>query len=86
MSAPRIPRRAIAIATAATAAVSAAAGVLFSLGGPAAADPPAVDFDPCVNTLDRAGQWPGALDDGSRLFSDGFDSYLSRQPACSPVP
>jgi hypothetical protein len=83
MSAPRAARYAVVIATT---AASAAAGVLFSLGGPAAADPPAVDFDPCVNTLERAGQWPGALDDGSRLFSDGFDSYLSRQPACSPVP
>jgi hypothetical protein len=83
MSAPRTRRYTVVIAAA---AASAAAGVLFSLGGPAAADPPAVDFDPCVNTLERAGQWPGALDDGSRLFSDGFDSYLSRQPACSPVP
>jgi hypothetical protein len=60
--------------------------MLLTLGGPAAADPPGVDFDPCVNTLERAGQWPGTLGDGSRLFSDGFDTYLSRQPACDPVP
>ena len=59
-------------------------GLLLTLGGPAAADPPALDFDPCVNTLERAGQWPGVLSDGTRLYSDAFDSYLSRQPACSP--
>jgi hypothetical protein len=56
------------------------------MGGSAAADPPAVDFDPCVNTLERAGQWPGTLSDGSRVFSDGFDGYLGRQSACNPVP
>jgi hypothetical protein len=60
--------------------------VLFILGGAAAADPPAADFDPCSNTLERAGQWPGELGDGSRHVSDGFDSYLSRQPACQPLP
>ena len=80
MSAPRTTRRAFAAASAAV-----AAGLLFTLGG-AAADPPAVDFDPCVNTLDRAGQWPGTLSDGSRVFSDGFDGYLGRQSACNPVP
>lgn len=81
MSAPSTTRRAFAAASAAV-----AAGLLFTLGGSAAADPPAVDFDPCVNTLERAGQWPGTLGDGSRAFSDGFDSYLSRQPACNPAP
>jgi hypothetical protein len=79
MSAPRTTRR-----TAAAAATAVVATVLFGLGGPAAADPPAVDFDPCVNTLDRAARWPGVLGDGSRTFSDGFDSYLSRQTACDP--
>jgi hypothetical protein len=81
MSAPRITRRTIGAASAAV-----VAGVLLTLGGPAAADPPAVDFDPCANTLARAEQWPGTLGDGSRAFSDGFASYLSRQPACNPVP
>jgi hypothetical protein len=81
MSAPRTARRTLAAASAAV-----VAGVLFTMSGPAAADPPAVDFDPCVNTLDRAGQWPGTLSDGSRVFSDGFDSYLGRQPACNPTP
>jgi hypothetical protein len=57
--------------------------MLFGLSASAAADPPAVDFDPCANTLDRAGHWPGELGDGSRHFSDGFDSYLSRQAACA---
>jgi hypothetical protein len=77
MSAPRTTRRTIAAAFA-----TVAAGLILTLSGPAAADPPAVDFDPCANTLDRAAQWPGELSDGSRHFSDGFDSYLSRQPAC----
>jgi hypothetical protein len=81
MSAPRPARRTLAAASAAV-----AAGVLLTLGGSAAADPPAVDFDPCVNTLERAGQWPGTLGDGSRVYSDGFDGYLGRQSACNPVP
>ena len=78
MFAPRTTRRTIAAATAAV-----AAGLLLTLSGPAAADPPGVDFDPCTYTLDRAAEWPGELSDGSRHFSDGFDSYLSRQTACS---
>jgi hypothetical protein len=81
MSAPRTTRRTLAAASAAV-----AAGVLLALGGSAAADPPDVDFDPCVNTLERAGQWPGTLSDGSRVVSDGFDGYLGRQSACNPVP
>jgi hypothetical protein len=76
MSAPR---------TTTVAAVSGiVATLLFGIGGPAAADPPAVDFDPCANTLSHVTQWPGELGDGSRHYSDGFDSYLSRQPACNP--
>jgi hypothetical protein len=77
MSAPRTPHT---IAGAVTAAATAA--VLCVLGGAAAADPPAVDFDPCANTLERAAQWPSRVGDDYRHFSDGFDSYLSRQPAC----
>jgi hypothetical protein len=80
MSAPRTIHHTIAGAVAAAATGS----VLLLLGGAAAADPPAVDFDPCANTLERAAQWPGTLGDGSRHYSDGFDSYLSRQPVCFP--
>ena len=83
MSAPRTTRR---TAAAAATAATAAAVVLLGLGGSATADPPAVDFDPCVNTLERAGQWPGTLSDGYRVFSDGFDGYLGRQSACNPAP
>lgn len=79
MSVPRTTRRTVALA----AASGVVATALFTLGAPAAADPPAVDFDVCDNTLQRAGVWPGELGDGSRPFSDGFDSYLSRQPACA---
>jgi hypothetical protein len=81
MSAPRTARRNAVLA----AATGAAATLLIGLG-PAAADPPALNFDPCANTLSRATEWPGTLGDGSTHFSDGFDSYLGRQPACSPVP
>jgi hypothetical protein len=49
----------------------------------AAADPPAADFDPCTNTLALVSQWPGTLGDGSIHFSDAYDSYLSRQAACT---
>jgi hypothetical protein len=49
----------------------------------AAADPPWEDFDACANTLARVSVWPGTLGDGSIHFSDAYDSYLSRQPACS---
>jgi hypothetical protein len=56
---------------------------LVGLGGSvASADPPALDPDTCANVLDRAQAWPGALDDGTRLVSDGFDSYLSRHQSC----
>ena len=43
-------------------------------------------YEPFVVYIDRAGQWPGTLSDGSRVFSDGFDGYLGRQSACNPVP
>ena len=81
MSAPRTNRR-----TAAFAAASAvAATVFFGMGGSAAADPPAMDFDPCSNSLDQVTQWPGTLGDGSTHFSDAYESYLLRQPACRPL-
>jgi hypothetical protein len=77
MSARRIPRR--------TAVLIAAATGLIGLAGPAAADPPAVDFDPCANTLNHVTQWPGELGDGSTHYSDGFESSLLRLPACQPI-
>jgi hypothetical protein len=71
-----------------TAAISlAAAAVLVGSGGVAAADPPSLNVDRCAATLAAAGAWPGTIDDGHhgyRLVSDGFDSYLSRQPECMP--
>jgi hypothetical protein len=82
MSAPRTIRRTAAFA----AASAAAATVLFGLGGSAAADPPAMDFDPCSNSLDQVTQWPGTLGDGSTHFSDPYESYLLRQPACTSTP
>jgi hypothetical protein len=82
MSAPRTTRRTAAFA----AATAVAATVLFALGGSAAADPPAVDFDPCTNTLSQVTQWPGELGDGSTHFSDAYESYLIGQPACTPLP
>jgi len=78
MSAPRTIRRTMVVMSTAV-----ATGLLLTVGGPAAADPPGVDFDPCANTLQRAAQWPGELSDGSHLFSDGFASYLSRRQVCS---
>lgn len=82
MSAPRTTRRAAALA----AAAGITATVLLGLGGPAVADPPAAGFDPCSNSLTKVTQWPGTLGDGSIRFSDGYESYLLRQPACNPVP
>jgi len=78
MSAPRTTIRTAAV----TATTAVAAAALFALGGPAAADPPAVDFDPCTNALSHVAQWPGELGDGSTHYSDAFASYLLRQPAC----
>jgi hypothetical protein len=51
-------------------------------GSVASADPPALDPETCGNTLDRAQAWPGTLVDDVRLVSDGFDSYLARNPSC----
>ena len=80
MSAPPMTHHTIAGAVTA----AATASVLFILGGAASADPPALDFDACTNTLSQVTQWPGTLCYGSRHISDGFDSYLSRQPVCLP--
>ena len=71
------------------AVITVAAGVLMAgaVSGVAAADPPALDRDPCSVTIAAAGVWPGTLDvehHQYRLASDAYDSYLSRQPVCSP--
>ena len=78
MFAPRTTRRTVAAATTAV-----AAGLLLSLSGPAAADPPAQNVDPCVQELAKAAEWPSNSSDDQRYFSDGYASYLSRQPVCS---
>jgi hypothetical protein len=74
----RITRRTLAAAF--TAVV---AGLFLTAGGPAAADPPAQNVDPCVQELAKAAEWPSNSSDDQRYFSDAYSSYLSRQPACS---
>ena len=78
MSARRTTHRTIAAASA-----TVAAGLLLTLGGPAAADPPALNVDPCVQELAKAAEWPSNSSDDPRYFSDAYDNYLGRQPACS---
>lgn len=70
----------------ATLTVSLATATGLSLLGapPAGADPPELNVNPCVQELARAAEWPGGDSDGTRFFSDAYDSYLSRQPACNP--
>ena len=66
---------------AASSAVALTVAVI-GLGSVASADPPALDPPTCGNTLDRAQAWPGALDDGTRLVSDVFASYLAHSQVC----
>jgi hypothetical protein len=62
----------------------AATGGLAALGTTAAvAEPPAVIVDPCAELLAQAAVWPGVVAPGTRHFSDAYESYLSRQPACT---
>jgi hypothetical protein len=77
-------RRSVAQRTAVVTAGLATATVL-ALAGPSAAsaDPPRLNVDPCEQLLLRAAEWPGTSSDGYRLFSDAYDRYLSRQPACT---
>ena len=67
-----------------TAALTVTAAAVLAVAGmsPAAADPPALDLDPCEHTVLRAAVWPGTSSDGARLVSDAYDYYLSRQAAC----
>ncbi len=67
--------------------VATAALLAGAVTGLAAADPPALNRDACSVAIAAAGVWPGTLDTDHhqyRLVSDGYDSYLSRQPACAP--
>jgi len=80
MSARRSPIRTPGLAASFTVVVTAA---LIAAGGSVAtADPPALDQESCTTSLARAQVWPGTLTDGVRLVSDGFGSYLSRNPVC----
>ena len=72
-----------------TAAMALGTAVLTvgALSGVAAADPPALDRDPCSVAIAAAGVWPGTLDTAHhkyRLVSDAYDSYLATQAECSP--
>ena len=73
-----VPQRAALLAGALSTAV------VLAWAGPAAADPPNKNVDPCVQELAKAGRWPGGDASGHRYFSDAYDNYLGRQPACSP--
>ena len=46
-------------------------------------DPPALNRDDCDTALARAARWPGTFDDGTRLVSDAYDSYVSRSEDCA---
>jgi hypothetical protein len=62
----------------------AATTVLTLLGTTtAAAEPSAVVVDPCAELLAQAAVWPGEVAAGILHFSDAYDGYLSRQPACT---
>jgi hypothetical protein len=86
MSARTSIRRQVRMATTALAVTVVLAG---TSAGIAAADPPALDDDPCATALARVTSWPGTMTDGDdvvRLVSDAHDSYLSRVGECSPYP
>ena len=81
MSTPRtlLPRTAVL-----TVGLATATGLVLFGTSSAGADPPELNVDPCAQELARAAEWPGGDSDGTRFFSDAYDSYLSRQPACNP--
>jgi hypothetical protein len=80
MSTPCTPLQRTAVLTT---SLAATAGLVLFGPSPASADPPSLNVDPCEQTLLLAAEWPSTSADGSRHFSDAFDSYLSRQPACT---
>jgi hypothetical protein len=66
--------------------VGAAAGLVAVPAIAAAADPPGLDPPTCASTLARVDAWPGSIptpDGPVHVFSDAYDSYLSRLPVCS---
>ena len=69
--------------TAVLLAVAAAAASVSLTPSVAAADPPALDRNPCVVLLARAAAWPGEGPGGMRLVSDAYVSFLARQPECA---
>jgi len=78
MSARALPLRRAAVP------VLVVAAALVS-GPSAAADPPALNRDPCSVLLARAAHFPGGFQNGprsQRLVSDAYVTYLSSQPAC----
>lgn len=84
MSVPRTTRRTAALTAAFAATACVTAAVLIGLG-PAAADSP-LDVERCADVLEEVTQWPGTLGDGSTRFSDPYESYVLRQPACNRAP
>jgi hypothetical protein len=81
MFTPRTVSRRTAVLTA---GLATATGLVLFGPSSASADPPRLNVDPCAQELARAAEWPGDDSDGTRFYSDGFDRYLSRQPACNP--
>jgi hypothetical protein len=80
LSRPRAGRTAVVTLATAVLAIS-------TVGGIAAADPPALNRDACSVAIAAAGVWPGTVDIDDhqyRLVSDAYDHYLSRQAECSP--
>lgn len=62
--------------------LASAVVLVAATGSVAAADPPALDQDPCVTVLFRAASWPSTSSDDIRLVSDGFVTHLSQQTPC----
>jgi hypothetical protein len=65
------------------------AGLVAVPAGAALADPPGIDPPSCEQTLLKVNLWPGTIDTASgrvTVFSDGYDSYLSRSPECVAGP
>jgi hypothetical protein len=65
-------------------------GAVLLVPAVAAADPPALDDRPvsCSELLTRAATFPGYVptDDGMvHVVSDGYVSFLMRQPECAPT-
>jgi hypothetical protein len=75
----RFPHR----ARSATLALASAVVLVGATSSVAAADPPALNEDPCATVLARAAGWPSTRSDDTRLVSDGFVTFLSKQAPCN---